>query len=360
MCALRRAIVRLSAAPPLRLGGMGASAVRSGRRRWPLLPISVWAMGCLWCRPGLLRGFTAPSAAGVGAAGWQDGDVGRRVRESRRIVVMVGAGMSVAAGIPDFRTPGTGLYDNLEKYNLPYPEAVFDLDFLRKDPAPFYMLCKELWPGQYRPTLAHYFIALLHQKGLLLRCYSQNIDSLETLAGLPKEALIAAHGNFDSATCMDTQEKVPPEEVREAVMVGAEACYALNRRYGGLVKPDIVFFGESLPDRFNELSLRDLQSCDLLVILGTSLKVYPFAGLVNLVKPGTPRLLLNREEVGEELGLMFGEPKSADVFVPGDCDAGVLELARLLGCEVELVDLHAKESRRLAEGDGATIAAGGA
>jgi hypothetical protein len=99
-----------------------------------------------------------------------------------QIIVVAGAGLSVAAGIPDFRTPGSGLYDNLQKYNLPYPEAVFDLDFFAKHPQPFVQLARELWPGLvFRPTLTHSFLTLLHQKGLLLRCYTQNIDGLEHL-----------------------------------------------------------------------------------------------------------------------------------------------------------------------------------
>eukprot|EP00466_Bigelowiella_natans_P008915 jgi/Bigna1/87574/estExt_fgenesh1_pg.C_220015 len=107
--------------------------------------------------------------------------------KAKKIVVMVGAGISCNAGIPDFRSPGTGLYDNLQAYDLPYPEAVFDLQFFRSNPEPFYRLCKELWPGQYNPTSTHHFINKLHEKGLLLRCFTQNIDSLETLAGLPTE-----------------------------------------------------------------------------------------------------------------------------------------------------------------------------
>ena len=78
------------------------------------------------------------------------------------------------------RTPGTGLYDNLQKYNLPFPEAVFDVSFYRRNPAPFTQLAKELWPGlHFAPTLSHSFLTLLHNKGLLLRCYTQNIDGLE-------------------------------------------------------------------------------------------------------------------------------------------------------------------------------------
>lgn len=77
------------------------------------------------------------------------------------------------------RTPGTGLYANLEQYNVPYPEAVFNIDFFSNDPLPFFSLAKALYPGSHRPNYIHYFIRTLHHKGLLLRMYTQNIDGLE-------------------------------------------------------------------------------------------------------------------------------------------------------------------------------------
>ena len=174
---------------------------------------------------------------------------------------MVGAGMSVSAGIPDFRTPGTGLYDNLQEYDLPYAEAIFDIRYFHRNPAPFYRLCREMWPGSYDPTPAHYFVRLLHDKGVLLRCYTQNIDSLETAAGLPSEMLVAAHGNFDTASvCVPPAHRresgfssnsaptVEVAELRGALQAeGEEGWRALAARHGGLVKPGIVFFGEELP-----------------------------------------------------------------------------------------------------------------
>ena len=84
-----------------------------------------------------------------------------RTKDCRNIIVMAGAGISVSAGIPDFRTPGTGLYDNLAKYKLPEPAAVFNIDFFRQNQAPFCMLAKELFPGQYKPTPTLNFIRLL-------------------------------------------------------------------------------------------------------------------------------------------------------------------------------------------------------
>jgi NAD-dependent histone deacetylase SIR2 len=107
-----------------------------------------------------------------------------------------GAGISTSAGIPDFRSPETGLYANLARLNLPYAEAVFDISYFRDKPEPFYTLAQELYPGKYRPTITHSFITLLHKKGLLLKLFTQNIDCLEREAGVPGDTIIEAHGSF--------------------------------------------------------------------------------------------------------------------------------------------------------------------
>lgn len=88
----------------------------------------------------------------------------------------------IAAGIPDFRSPGSGLYHNLQKYKLPNPQAIFEIGFFRQNPKPFFTLAKELYPGTFKPTTCHYFIKLLNQKGLLLRHYTQ----VMYLGGYPK------------------------------------------------------------------------------------------------------------------------------------------------------------------------------
>ncbi|XP_025930376.1 NAD-dependent protein deacetylase sirtuin-2, partial [Apteryx rowi] len=107
-----------------------------------------------------------------------------------------------AAGIPDFRSPGTGLYANLQSYKLPYPEAIFEINFFKQHPEPFFALAKELYPGQFKPTVCHYFMRLLKEKGLLLRCYTQNIDTLERVAGLEPDELVEAHGTFFTSHCL--------------------------------------------------------------------------------------------------------------------------------------------------------------
>ncbi|OLQ00834.1 NAD-dependent protein deacetylase sirtuin-2 [Symbiodinium microadriaticum] len=195
---------------------------------------------------------------------------------------------------------------------------------------------------------AHYFIRLLHDKGILLRCYSQNIDSLECRAGLPAEKLVAAHGNFDAAHVIDTEPEVLVDinELKAALDKGEEGWRQLRAEKGGLVKPKIVFFGEELPERFAQLHRRDLAACDLLIVMGTSLVVHPFAGLVGYTGRSAPRMLINRDPAGtcDELRMGFrfhleGDQNWRDVFHKGDCDSGCRALAEALGWKEDMESL---------------------
>ncbi|XP_065832746.1 NAD-dependent protein deacetylase sirtuin-2-like [Oscarella lobularis] len=284
-------------------------------------------------------------------------------KKCKNVIVMTGAGISTAAGIPDFRSPGTGLYDNLQKFNLPHPQAVFEIDYFKENPQPFFTLAKELYPSNFKPTKSHYFSRLLHDKGLLLRHYTQNIDMLERIAGLPEHCLVEAHGSFNTSHCVEAgcRKEYSHEWIKEEIFADkVPTCTSCN----GLVKPDVVFFGEPLPSRFHELVQYDFPKCDLLIVMGTSLAVQPFASLVGRVPPTTPRLLINREKAGQTdpmmalLGLgsqlnFDGENNYRDVFWEGNCDDGCLALAESLGWKEELVSLweseHAKIEAKLSE-----------
>ena len=265
--------------------------------------------------------------------------------DAKNIIVMVGAGISVSAGIPDFRSPDTGLYSKLESYNLPYPEAIFSLDFFKKNPEPFYTLAKEIYPGSHNPTPTHYFLKLLADKKKLLRVFTQNIDSLERISGLNPELIVAAHGTFDSATCIDTGKKVDSDEVRSSILDGQEGWSAMNTKHGGLVKPDIVFFGEPLSDRFMHKVNEDFPKCDLLIVMGTSLTVQPFASLINRVSSKIPRLLINNKKVGHKPGGFRFTKKSRDVALLNECDSGVKELVEKLDWTKDLERLIKKNNK---------------
>ncbi|KAH8879345.1 NAD-dependent deacetylase sirtuin-2 [Thozetella sp. PMI_491] len=248
--------------------------------------------------------------------------------QARRIVVMTGAGLSTAAGIPDFRSPDTGLYANLARLNLPYAEAVFDINYFRRHPEPFYMLAKELYPGRYHPTISHVFIALLADKGLLHHLFTQNIDCLERRAGVPDELIVEAHGSFATQRCIECGTVFPDDRMKDHVEKG-DVPHCASEGCDGLVKPDIVFFGEALPQVFRDRQYYPSMS-DLALVLGTSLTVHPFAGLPDVVRPKMPRVLFNLEQVGN----MGSRPD--DVLVLGDCDSGVRKLADALGWREEL------------------------
>ncbi|KAF2088465.1 silent information regulator protein Sir2p [Saccharata proteae CBS 121410] len=245
---------------------------------------------------------------------------------AKRIVVMTGAGISTSAGIPDFRSPDTGLYANLARLNLPYAEAVFDISYFRNNPLPFYTLAQELYPGKYRPTITHSFIRLLHDKGLLLKLFTQNIDCLEREAGVPGDKIVEAHGSFARHSCIECKEPFPEDKMKHAI---EEKSVPHCAKCNGLVKPDIVFFGEQLPSDF--FDNRDLPGqADLAIVMGTSLTVQPFASLPGFCADGVPRVLVNLEQVGT-LG-----SRPDDVLVLGDCDNGVRQLAEACGWLEEL------------------------
>ena len=122
----------------------------------------------------------------------------------------------------------------------------------------------------------HYFLKVLDRKGKLSKYFTQNIDGLERLAGLSESKIVEAHGTFAHAKCIRCEEKVNMEEFREKIRCDQDPTC---RNCGGWVKPSIVFFGEALPPRFFDEAEIDCEFCDQLICIGTSLEVYPFAGM---------------------------------------------------------------------------------
>ncbi|XP_067902866.1 NAD-dependent protein deacetylase sirtuin-3, mitochondrial isoform X3 [Heterodontus francisci] len=238
------------------------------------------------------------------------------------------------------RSPGSGLYDNLQQYDIPYPEAIFEINYFSHNPKPFFALAKQLYPGHCKPNCAHYFVRLLHQKELLLRMYTQNIDGLERMAGIPPEKLVEAHGTFATATCTVCLETFSWEQLREDVMQKkVPRCPSCS----GVIKPDIVFFGEQLPAKFH-LYLIDLPSADLLIILGTSLEVEPFASLSEMVRKSVPRVLINQDLVGS---VTRNPLRVNDVVELGDIVGGVKRFSEMLGWNEEINNLLTREHEKL-------------
>lgn len=261
----------------------------------------------------------------------------------QNVITMAGAGISTSAGIPDFRSPKTGLYATLaDKYpELSQPEDIFNIAFFKNNPTPFFKLAKELMmpsgkEGGFEPTPSHYFIKHLSDKGKLLRHYTQNIDGLGRKAGVPEDKLIEAHGSFGKAHCLSRgcNKEYSEEWMRE--MIAKDAVPTRCKKCKALVKPDIVFFGENLPEKFHTSINKDFKKCDMLIVMGTSLQVQPFASLVNMVNRDCPVLLINMENSAK---WMFHLPlpkkdfhgSNRKVFWKGDCDTGCTKLESLMG-----------------------------
>ncbi|PYI09211.1 NAD-dependent histone deacetylase [Aspergillus sclerotiicarbonarius CBS 121057] len=272
-------------------------------------------------------------------------DIANRIQtgEVTRIVALTGAGISTAAGVPDFRTPTSGLYDQLAPLKLPYPEAIFHINYFSHTPEPFYAIARARHPRNLRPTISHAFLALLARKNLLSFLFTQNIDSLELDAGVPAEKVLQTHGSWKAQRCHKCKVPYPDDLMQRAIRVG-EVPYCLEAGCGGAVKPDVVFFGESLPERY-EVEERRLtrKKVDLMLVMGTSLKVAPCSRLPGLIEEGVPRILINREKVGD-----FGTRKG-DICLLGTCDEKVRRLADELGWGDELEGIWAEAVGRKEE-----------
>ena len=164
-----------------------------------------------------------------------------------------------------------------------------------------------------------------------MKLFTQNIDCLERAAGVPDEKIVEAHGSFARQRCIECKTSYP-DNLMKSCINKREVPHCLTSHCNGLVKPDIVFFGEALPENFH-INRVVPSTADLCIVMGTSLTVQPFASLPGFCAEGIPRLLINSERVGN-LG-----SRADDVLLLGDCDDGVRRLASALGWDEELEDL---------------------
>ncbi|KAI9814435.1 MAG: NAD-dependent histone deacetylase sir2 [Pycnora praestabilis] len=301
-------------------------------------------------------------------------DVVNLIRKSKNIIVLTGAGISTSLGIPDFRSKDTGLYSKLEHLGLSDPQEVFDIEIFKEDPriddvfSIFYSIAKDILPSSKKFSPTHAFIHLLQQRGKLLTNFTQNIDNLEGHAGILPEKLIQCHGSFATASCVVCKYQVQGEEIYEDLKASKVARCARcvremmdarkkglkrkrssdrnqkvkRRRYddedsddegdydlpeAGVMKPDITFFGEDLPSTFHDrLVKHDRDLVDLVIVIGTSLKVAPVSEIVGFLPPEVPQIYISRTPVSHV---------NFDVDMLGDCDVVVAELCKRAGWDLQ-------------------------
>ncbi|KAK9696192.1 NAD-dependent histone deacetylase sir2 [Basidiobolus ranarum] len=255
-------------------------------------------------------------------------DVVRLIKESKNIMILTGAGVSVSCGIPDFRSPD-GIYSRLSQYNLEDPQEMFDIGYFKDYPEVFYSFAKELYPTNFKPSPTHAFVKLVEEKGKLLRNYTQNIDTLEQAAGIQK--VLQCHGSFASASCIRCHYQVPGSAIEQDIfnqtIPRCPKCIAEDPNLDdAIMKPDIVFFGEKLPDAFEEHLLEDSRQIDLLIVMGSSLRVAPVSNIMSHIPQNVPQILVNRTP---NTHINF------DIQLLGNCDSIVTELARMLDWELK-------------------------
>lgn len=205
------------------------------------------------------------------------------VAESSRIVFFGGAGVSTESGIPDFRSVD-GLYN--QKFEYP-PEKIISRSFYDADPEYFFRFYKDkMMPLGYEPNITHRVLAKWEQEGKLSAIVTQNIDGLHQKAG--SENVLELHGCVLRNFCTQCRKFHDAEFVQNSDGIPRCSC-------GGIVKPDVVLYEEGLDEETIERSICAIMDADLLIVGGTSLTVYPAAGLINYYR-GNRLVLINRDE----------------------------------------------------------------
>jgi NAD-dependent deacetylase len=192
------------------------------------------------------------------------------IAATSRVVVFTGAGVSTESGLPDFRSPG-GIWEKFDPEDFTYQKFVSDPVARSKH----WRLLKDLSASAV-PNPAHYAIAEIHRLGRLDCVITQNVDNLHQRAGLPAERVFELHGNMQSLLCLGCRRRYPFEKIKARLeteeVPDCPAC-------GGILKPAVVFFGEPLPENVLKEASRRARQCDLFIVVGSTLTVYPAAYL---------------------------------------------------------------------------------
>ena len=195
------------------------------------------------------------------------------IKNSSRTMVLTGAGISTESGIPDFRSPGSGLWENID------PMEALSTTVLYNNPQKFYSEGYKMLLGMTdaKPNTAHYVLAEMEEKGYIKGVITQNIDNLHQRAGT--KYLLEVHGNTREGSCTSCGNTVNLDIITEKVNNNEIPPKCDN--CGGLLRPDVIFFGDMLPEDFS-IAVEEMEDCDLLIVIGSSLAVAPVNYLPSL------------------------------------------------------------------------------
>lgn len=216
--------------------------------------------------------------------------LGDAIDKAQNIVCFTGAGISTESGIPDFRSPGTGLWTKIQPIQFQ--------DFVSSEEAR-----QESWRRKFsgdrsfsdaQPNLGHLAVARLVEMGKCHSIITQNVDNLHQNSGVDADIVIELHGNTTYAKCLDCGLRYELADLQKEYELNArvEPC----RACGGLLKTATISFGQAMPEKQMQKAQSDIENCDLCIVLGSSLTVYPAAGFPEYAKKlGATLAILNRE-----------------------------------------------------------------
>lgn len=304
------------------------------------------------------------------------------LQSAKNIIVLTGAGISTSLGVPDFRSKN-GVYNLLADSSYADPQDLFHIDNFKSDPGEFFRQAAKVFPKMQglvpadgavesarsadaalvpRFSLTHAFISVLQSMGKLLTNYTQNIDGLESAAGVASSKLIQCHGTLSTATCVSCGKRTTARKYMPIVRAGGipfckcstipEPKKSKPRGRGGkkkrkrdefedteseselvfprgILKPDMTFFGEGIANTYAPRLEIDKTKVDLLVIIGTSLQVEPVNAMLLAVPPTVPQIWISRDRCQRE-GVRV------DIELLGECDLILEEIARRAGWESSL------------------------
>ncbi len=214
------------------------------------------------------------------------------IHESEKVLVFAGAGLSTESGIPDFRSPG-GIWDKYDPSDFDFHKFVSDERAREKYwqmSTEYYEVMRDAAPNQ-----AHLSIKRLEDTGKLLAIVTQNIDHLHHKAGNSPNKIIEIHGTAFSVSCLSCNKVYDRDEIEDRIKSGVTVPYCDD--CSGILKPDTVSFGQAMPEDKMAESLRHALECDLCIVLGSSLVVYPAASVpAHAVESGASLMIINRDE----------------------------------------------------------------
>ena len=216
------------------------------------------------------------------------------LRDSRRVVVFTGAGISTESGIPDFRSPG-GIWTRMMP--IDFADYVADPEARRESWRRRFEM-EETW-NSVRPNDGHRAVAELAARGIVSHVITQNIDALHQAGGMPEERVIEIHGNTTYAKCLDCEHRMEIAAIRAHFEAHGEApdCPGC----GGIVKTATISFGQAMPEREMMRAAAAVADCDMCLVAGSSLAVYPAAGFpLEAKRNGAKLVILNREPTPQD------------------------------------------------------------